>query len=65
MIKKYALLAAMAALMVFSFAGCRNTTAGSMVSSAVNYGKDVVSKVTSEVQGTTSSFLVSSAVSGV
>lgn len=69
MIKKYALLLATVSMIVFAFAGCRNTAAGSMVSSAVAKGDRVVSGVVSDVisgvQGTTSSFLVSSAVSGV
>ncbi|MBE6823152.1 hypothetical protein [Caproiciproducens sp. LBM24188] len=63
--KKYAALIAATALLAMSLTGCRNTPAGSMVSSAIDYGKNVVSQAASEIQGTTSSFLVSSAVSGV
>lgn len=65
MIKKITVLFAMTSLIILSFAGCRNTSAGSTASSNANYGNSTASGVISGTQGTTSSFLVSSAVSGV
>ncbi|HEX2986237.1 MAG TPA: hypothetical protein VHO71_05410 [Caproiciproducens sp.] len=63
--KKISLLISATALIVLAFSGCRNTAAGSMVSSAVNYGNNVTSQAASNVQRSASSFLVTSAVSGV